>query len=189
MISEELGMFIDKARRVPLIGPLVDCDGEDHWESLQQTSVILILSTMPIWLGTIIIFALGDAGSPVTLRSAFYSTVFEGEFFTYCTALLAPIFWIALVDPPRARKFPSKVSHMVLIAVINTVAAAFFGLGIARQRLNAQVSFRFSVVLFVFSLVLLYLGTVYHISRISDAPAEFKKQEQEFSEGYGEHRP
>lgn len=181
-------MFKDKVRRFPLFGGLVDCDGEDHWESLQQTAVILTLSTMPIWLGTIIILGLGDTVSSATIKAAFYSTIFGGELFTYCTALLAPIFWIALVDPPRARKFPSKISHMVLIAVINTVAAAFFGLGIARQKVNPWMSFRFSVVLFLLSLVLLYLGTVYHISRTSDAPAEFKKQEQDFAEGYDEHQ-
>lgn len=181
-------MFKDKARRFPLFGGLADCDGEDHWESLQQTTVILTLSTMPIWLGTIIIVGLGDAISGATIKAAFYSTIFGGELFTYCTALLAPIFWIALVDPPRARKFPSKISHMVLIAVINTIAAAFFGLGIARQKQNPSMSFKFSIFLFVLSLILLYLGTVYHISRISDAPAEFKKQEQEFSEDLGEHR-
>jgi hypothetical protein len=181
-------MLRDRVRRFPLFGGLADCDGEDHWESLQQTSVILILSTMPIWLGTVIIVALADANSGVTLKAAFYSTIFGGELFTYCTALLAPIFWIALVDPPRARKFPSKISHMVLIAVINTIAAAFFGLGIARQKVNPGMSFKFSIFLFVLSLILLYLGTVYHINRTSDAPAEFKKQEQEFAEGYGEHR-
>jgi hypothetical protein len=181
-------MFKDKARRFPLIGGLVDCDGEDHGESLQQTTVILTLSTMPIWLGTVIIVGLGDAFSGAAFKDAFYSTIFGGELFTYCTALLAPIFWIALVDPPRARKFPSKISHMVLIAVINTIAAAFFGLGIARQRVNPGMSFRFSVFLFVLSLILLYLGTVYHISRTSDAPEEFKKQEQEFAKGYDEHR-
>jgi len=181
-------MFKDKVRRLPLFGGLVDCDGEDHWESLQQTTVILTLSTMPIWLGTFIIVALGDTVSGVAFKAAFYSTIFGGELFTYCTALLAPIFWFALVDPPRARKFPSKISHMVLIAVINTIAAAFFGLGIARQKVNPGMSFRFSVLLFVLSLILLYLGTVYHISRTSDAPAEFKKQEQQFSDELNQHR-
>jgi hypothetical protein len=179
--------FKDIGRRVPLIGGLVDCDGEDHWESLQQTAVILVLSTMPIWLGTIIILALGVPNSGVTWRMAFFSTIFDGELFTYCTALLAPIFWIALVDPPRAKRFPSKISHMLLIAVINTIAAAFFGLGIAKQKVNPNLSFKFSVFLFVVSLVLLYLGTVYHINRTSDdAPGEFKKQEQEFSQELNE---
>jgi hypothetical protein len=181
-------MYKDKLRRVPLFGGLIDCDGEDHWETLQQTTVILILSTMPIWLGTVIIVALGDSISRSAFKAAFYSTIFGGELFTYCTALLAPIFWIALVDPPRARKFPSKKSHMLLIGIVNTIAAAFFGLGIARQKVNPQFSFQFSVYLFVLSLLLLYLGTVYHTSIFSDAPAEFKKQEHEFSQDLNEHR-
>jgi len=175
-------------RRLPLFGGLADCSGEDHWYSIQQTVVVLTLSTMPIWLGTIIILGMESLITYDAFKSAFYSTIFGGELFTYCTALLAPIFWIALVDPPRARKFPSKISHMVLIAVINTIAAAFFGLGIAREKINAHFSFRFSVFLFFVSMVLLYLGTVYHISRTSDAPEEFKKQEQEFSQEVDERR-
>jgi hypothetical protein len=43
-----------------------------------------------------------------------------------------------------------------------------------------------SVVIFL-SLVLLYLGTLYHSNRLNAAEA-FKQDEQEFSQAYEEHR-
>jgi hypothetical protein len=176
------------AREVPLLGGLVDCDGPDHWEALGQTFVVLLLSTTPIWLATLIIYGMGTDLKYSALTKALGSTVAKGELFMYCTALLAPIFWIALVDPPLARKFPSKVSHMVFIVVIDVVAAVFFGLTIAGKQLNEVFTFEVSMYMFLFSIVLLYLGTVYHISRIADGTAEFKKQETDFTAAVREHR-
>jgi hypothetical protein len=181
-------MLRDLAKQFPIFGGLVDCSWQDHWESLGQTTVVLVLSTMPIWLGTIIVYATGDTTGYGGFRSAFYGTLGHGALFTYCTALLAPIFWIALVDPPGARVFPSKVSHMVVIVIIDVIAAVFFGLVIAGKKLDEQFTFRLSTWAFFSSLVLLYLGTLYHVHRMPDVPGEFRKQQEGFSAAYGEHR-
>jgi hypothetical protein len=122
------------------------------------------------------------------LRSAFYSTISNGELFMYCTALLAPMFWIALDDPPGAGVFPSKKSHMFLIGIINVVATGFFALGIAGKHLNPHVTFKISTYMFYVSLALLYLGTVYHVNRMPDGAEVFKEQEESFSAKVGKHR-
>ena len=181
-------MLQDKLRKIPIFGGLIDCSWQDHWDSFGQTTVVLLLSTMPIWLGTIIVYATGDITGSVGLKASFYGTLAHGALFTYCTTLLAPIFWIALVDPPGARVFPSKVSHMVVIAIIDAIAAVFYGLVTAGKRLNEGFTFSLSTWAFFASLVLLYLGTVYHASRMPDAAGQFRKQEDEFSSDYGEHR-
>jgi len=95
---------------------------------------------------------------------------------------------MALVDPPGADAFPSKISHMVLIGVIDLVAGAFFGLITAHTAVNPKFISTTSTWMFFVSLGLLYLGTVYHTSRLPDVPREFKKQENDFSAAYGEHR-
>lgn len=181
-------MLRDNVRQIPIFGGLMDCSWQDHWESLGQTTVVLLLSTMPIWLGTIIVYATGDIAGYAGFKASFYGTLAHGALFTYCTALLAPIFWIALVDPPGARVFPSKVSHMVVIAIIDAIAAVFYGLVTAGKKLNEGFTFTLSTWVFFGSLMLLYLGTVYHVHRMPDVPAEFKKQEDDFSSAYGEHR-
>ncbi len=106
----------------------------------------------------------------------------------YCTALLAPMFWIALDDPPGAGAFPSKKSHMFLIGIIDLIAAGFFAAGISGRHLNPQVTFTLSTYLFYISLTLLYLGTVYHINRMPDSAEVFRKQEETFSLRVKQHR-
>lgn len=179
----------NKARMFPLIGGLVDCDSADHWKAVQQTSVVLVLSTMPIWIGTIIVFAMGERSSLRAFGSAFLGMIWRTELFMLSTALLAPIFWVALKDPKGAREFPSKISHMILVTVINSIAAVFFGLATAGETLNHKITFRLSVTLFLASLALLYLGTVYNEHRMPDAPAVFRKQEEAFAEDLEAHRP
>jgi hypothetical protein len=90
--------FVDKATEVPIFGNLLECDAHDHWESLGQSTVLFVLSTMPIWLGTLIVYATGEKVGSVGFKIAFYSTINKGELFMYATAFLAPIFWIALTD-------------------------------------------------------------------------------------------
>jgi hypothetical protein len=142
---------------------------------------------MPIWLGTIIVYATGETTGYPGFKASFYGALAHGALFTYCTTLLAPIFWIALVDPPGARVFPSKVSHMVVIAIIDAIAAVFYGLVVAGKRINEGFTFTLSTWVFFASLALLYLGTVYHASRMPDAASEFRKQEDEFKTAYREH--
>lgn len=174
----------DYAREIPIFGGLVDCDGHDHWESLGQTTVLFVLSSMPIWLGALIVYATGDK----TFRLALLSTISRGELFMYATASLAPIFWIALADRPGVRVFPGKVSHIVLMVIISVIAAVFFGLLTAGTKLNQEFTLRLSALMFFTSLILLYLGILYHEHRIKDPAKMMKKEEEDFSAALGEHR-
>jgi hypothetical protein len=175
-------------KNLPLVGPLADCTWDDHWESLGQLTVVFGLSTAPIWLGALIVYGTGgDLGYPAFV-SALSSMVANGELFMYCTALLAPVFWMALFDPPGARAFPSKVPHMFLIAIIDLLAAMFFGLISAHSNVNPRFIVAASRFLFWASLILLYLGTVYHTSRLPEPSEEFRKQEDAFSSALNEHR-
>src|SRR5258708_21040805 len=104
-------------RRVPLFGPLVECDLRDHAETLGQTLIVLLLSTAPLWLGGLVIFGINSQDS-FTFGVALRRTVEHGELFMYGTAILAPMFWVALVDPPVTRVFPSRIINMVFLPVI-----------------------------------------------------------------------
>lgn len=185
MTKEE---FLDVAREVPILGGLIDCDGHDHWESLGQTTVLFVLSSMPIWLGTLIVYATGDKVGHGAVKTALLSTVGRGELFMYSTAFLAPIFWMALTDRPNMRVFPGKVSHIVLMVIISVIAAVFFGLQTAGNRLIQPFTFDLSVAMFVTSLVLLYLGILYHEHRIEPAPELMQKGEEGYARDYKRHR-
>lgn len=167
-------------REMPLFGGLVDCGLSDHWEAAQQLFVVLVFSTIPIWLGSFLVWITGEASGLPGLGEALRGSVENGELFIFSTTLLAPIFWIALIDPPGARIFPSKVSHMLFIGVVNLVAAGVFGIQKSGRPLNTNAALTISFWLFLFSLLLLYLGTVYHNSRLPDAAKEFKDNENDF---------
>ena len=175
-------------REIPLLGGLMDCDGRDHWESLSETTVLFILSSMPIWLGTLIVYATGNTVGCVGWKSALFSTVAKGELFMYSTAFLAPVFWIALKERPNARIFPGKVSHIVLMVIISVIAAVFFGLQTAGDRLNQRFTFFLSIAMFFTSLLLLYLGILYHQSVTNDPAVIMRENEEDFSTEYREHR-
>lgn len=180
--------FKDYAREIPVVGGLVDCNGQDHWEALGQTLVLFVLSTMPIWLGTLIVYATGSGRGWSGTESAFSSTINQGELFMYAAAFLAPVFWIALTDPPGAKIFPGKLSHIILMVIILVIAAVFFGLLTAGNRLNQWFTLKLSAILFFTSLILLYLGILYHEHRTKDAGALMKDEEEQFSAKYHEHR-
>jgi hypothetical protein len=97
--------YAQHLRKFPLFGGLIDCGLKDHWEATSQILITLILSTTPIWLATLLLDAMTDGAGYPAMKSAFLSTIANGELFMYCTALLAPMFWIALDDPPGAGAF------------------------------------------------------------------------------------
>jgi hypothetical protein len=180
--------FWNYMREIPVFGGLVDCDGHDHWESIGETTVLFILSSMPIWLGALIVYATSNKVGLVGWKLALFSTVANGELFMYSTAFLAPVFWIALKDRPSARVFPGKVSHIVLMVIISVIAAVFFGLHIAGSRLNERFALGLSIVMFFISLILLYLGILYHQSLTNDAATVMRENEESFSAEYRERR-
>lgn len=177
----------DVLRRVPLVGPLVDCTVEDHGETLPQVFITLLLSTAPFWLGAVILYAT-KWHTGLTFGNAFWSTVWDGELFMCSTSLLAPIFWMALKDPAGARSFPSKLSHIIAVLLIVIPASVFFALGLANNGLKEPFTFHLSVWLFWASVVLLYLSTAFHSSRLPDAPAAFRADEADFTANYRRHR-
>jgi hypothetical protein len=124
----------------------------------------------------------------LTIENAFWSTIWDGELFMCATSLLAPIFWMALEDPPGARTFPSRLSHMLIIVLVVALASVFFALGIANNHLKEPFTFHFSVAIFSISVALLYLSTAYHSSRLPNAPAVFREDEADFSAKYRRHR-
>ncbi len=52
--------FVQYLRRFPLLGGLVDCGLKDHWDAASQIFVTLTLSTTPIWLATLLLYAMAE---------------------------------------------------------------------------------------------------------------------------------
>lgn len=174
--------------KIPLIGGLVSCSLDDHWLAAQELFVTLIFSMFPILIGTVVVWVMKSSGVSLSIGGAFYSTIENGELLIYATVLLAPIVWMSLTDPPGAKLFPSKLSHMVSVLLVVAFSALVFGLQRAGQQIRTDLSFNISIWLFVGSMTLLYLATVYHNGRLPNAPSEFRKHESSFADDYRERR-
>jgi hypothetical protein len=119
---------------------------------------------------------------------AIYGNINNGELFLYATSLLGPIFYMSLIDPPGARQFPSRLSHMFVVLVISVLSAVAFGLQRAGQQLNPTIVYTASWILFVSALMLLYLATTFKNRRLPAGPEDFKQGEKDLSEKLKEHR-
>lgn len=173
--------------KLPLVGGLTTCTVNDHWRAVQEIFVTLIFAMFPVLIGTAVVWVMKSSGIPLGFKGAFYSTIESGELLIYATALLAPIVWMATTDPPGAKSFPSKLSHIMLVCCVLVVAAVVFGLQRTGQQIRTDVAFEISVWSFIGSIALLYLATVYHNGRIPNPPAEFRKDESSFVNEYKEH--
>ena len=172
-------------KEIPLIGGLVDCDFKDLWLAFQEVFINFTFSTVPIWIIAIFVSVTSDLG----FLQAVEKNVSNGELFLYTAAIIGPIFYMALYDPPGAKKFPNKLSHIFCIAIVILITAFFFGVQRSDQSLKGLDIYHISVFLFIFSWSLQYLATAYKNQRLPKISSElFKRQEKGFGEGYKGHR-
>ena len=159
----------------PVLGGLSYCGIAEHWKATQKVTFELIFATFPLSLGAIVIWLSGAAPG---LGRALEITLWNGDLYIYCTALLAPIFWVAIVEYPGDRHFPNKKALLTLIVIVNTIAALLFGFLRGGHSVVMQNVFFLSITLFCISLSLLYLGTVYHYSLTQDPAKEFQARRE-----------
>lgn len=175
--------FLQKFRDLPLLGPLADCRRRDHSETLKQTIITLIFTLAPIWWGGLVLFS----STEQNFWAACQTTYAHGEFLMLGTALLVPIFWTALEDPPGAKSFPSRLGLIVVVCLLELVGSGLYGIVLAGHVRQPFIS-RTSMFLFALSLAILYLGTAYHSSRLPNAGDEIRRGEDDFIRSYEEHR-
>lgn len=180
MSSHRLSRLV---RKIPLVSGLPDCTIADHRDAAIEFFLTLVWSTLPIWLGTLVVYVLKNAPAN-TWSGALYSNIGSGELFLYSTSALAPVFYMALHDKPGVGEFPSKKIHIAIVSVIMVICGAFFALLRANIELREQLLFHFSTYMYPAALILLYLATVYHHARHGNPAAEMRSQEERFSDRF-----
>lgn len=173
-------------RKLPLLGGLAHCRLSDHEDASKEFGVNFVFSTAPIWLGGLIIFALDQAQNKTffSLLIAMIGTVRGGELFMYSTAMVAPIVYLALKPEKGVPIFPGQMSHVVFITIVAIVSSAFFAIQRTGVWIDTNITFPLSVGLYILSLILLYLATVYKNYQLTGAPDEARGQTAEFVEEF-----
>jgi len=170
-------------RGLPVFGGLADARWRDHREAINEVGVNVLLSTLPIWLGAIFLFAAAKFQMP--LGEVIGRNIENGELFLYATAIVAPMYYFIFKDQEGDRKFPNAASFMTLSAVILAVGVC----GFAETRLSTVLGISFhwdertllniSLPLYLFSTGLVYLAHVYRNWRESGGAAVFTLQTQD----------
>jgi hypothetical protein len=177
-------------RHTPIVGRTLDCNPEEHWQTLRELIAGLFWSMLPIWVGTFATFVKGNAFDWAHFHAAFNGTVEGGELFIYAAAFLAPVFWFLHHHPPGAGEFPSSLAHAILTAIITVFAALSFEMQRSGQISDPRVIHRLAVWFFWAALLLIYLATLYHNHRLPGRlPDALRKGQDQFVEHYREHRP
>lgn len=179
--------FLGFFSKIPLIGHLTDTNTADHWTAVIELTPRLILSTLPFWLGSIVIYAT-DSAPDKRYLSILVSTVNQGELLIFCTSLLAPFFYMALHDPAGSRAFPSKLSHAIFVVVITVICSVLFSLRRAGVWVDLPFVLNTSFGLTLFSLFLIYLAMVYHRARLRDPGAVMRESQADFVDALAKHR-
>lgn len=151
-------------RKLPIFGALIDVRARNHAEAILEVAVNIGLSTMPVWLGAIIMLA--DKNTSNGWLDHVIINVYKGELFIYATALLGPLFYFIFKEYKEFPKFPSARFFMISSVLILAVSVALFAVQRTEafaEGLNLDRSYIFSLSwkVYLFSVCTVYLAYVY----------------------------
>jgi hypothetical protein len=177
-------------RGLPLVGGLVDARWRDHREAMKEVGVNILLSTAPIWLGCLFLVVARKFKMP--LDEVVIRNVENGELFLYATSIIAPLYYFIFKDQEGNQKFPNAGSFMLISALVLLVG----GCGFAVTRLGAVLGtkfpwdegtlFAFSLMLYLVSIIIVYLAHVYKNWRETGGSTAFSTETQDFVAAYNQ---
>ncbi len=178
-------------RRVPIVGRLVYCDFNDHWNTIGDVINYVVWAAMPFWLGALVLL-LTDSVTPKDFGlywQLLISTFDKGELLIFSTALLAPAFSAALTDPKNldAAPFPGKLSHATVVAILMVICAALYSVQRTNHNVDPDLLFRLSVTASIVSFFFFYLASLYTHNRVN-ASDKIRQDEASFADLYDTHR-
>ena len=179
-------------RSVPLIGPLGDARKSDVKEAFVEIAVAVLISTIPIWLGSLILLA--DTGKDTSFIENISQNVRDGELLLFCTTLTGPIFYFIFVQNKQMPNFPAARPLMLCVVVILIVSVALFTLQRAESlfgpggSINKDLIFDWSIIAFGIAIFISYLAACYRNFREGGAAAYQQSETAGFVDHYNEHR-
>jgi hypothetical protein len=174
-LSEIRSVFIRCIRHLPFISGLPDCKPYHYIDAAKEVIINFILSTSPLWLGSLIIFGI-DTTKPKTLGNygeVLIKSLGEGAMLIYATAAIAPMFYFALTKTRTNRDFPSRLSHIVFGLLIFMICAALFGVQQSGIKVDPNFVLPSSIIIYLTAILIIFIATVYRNWR--DASDEFIK--------------
>lgn len=172
-------------RMLPILGDTFEIGFESHKEALKEWVPTILFTLTPILAG--VFFGLASVDNKLSLYLLFQQEVSDGELFIYSATLLAPLHYFVL----KIEKFPSEQAFILTIMSIIAISAFAFGLirgdkYFEESFLDYDFLFSISVVLFFFSLIIVYYAFAYRngsVPSASDIRDIRQSEEQEILDG------
>ncbi len=125
----------------------------------------MLIAMSPMWLGACLLWI--KTNEKRDYFDILINSIQNGELMIYCTALLAPVFYITISDKHPIRFFPNKLSSVITAIAILMVTAAVYAHQRSGSLYKQELIFNLSVFLFFTSLLILFVTKVYNNSRFS----------------------
>ena len=183
--------------KLPLVGGLVEARRQDFSGAISEVSVNVLFSTLPIWLGPIIIWIMYFQEK--SLFGLLAENLAQGEFYIYATTMLSPLFYFLWQEVRGAKSFPSGLFISVASSIIVAVSAGLYGARKANVfifettnqgndttalQLNDAGYLQFSVMIYVITLIIVYVAHVYKNLRLSGAASITGNQTRNFVDDF-----
>lgn len=164
-------LFTSGWQRLPLVGHLVYCTRKNHKEASKDIFVTLLFSTATFWVSALILQAFA-ANSNAHYLSLLLKTADSGQLFIFAVSFMGPVFLLAGDDPPKAKNFPDRGLHFVILFVLSIIASCFYALQLSSREfpgiilLDTKFLMKASVVVAILAILLRYLTVVYRKNTI-----------------------
>jgi len=183
--------------KTPIFGTLLDARGQDFSEARTEVWLNVAASTIPIWFGPLLIYI--PLNQEHSLTSLVLRNLSNGEMYLYAVALLTPLCYLILKETKDAPSFPHRMSLGVVSGAIILLAAGLFAVGrvntfILEQYysgtdeppilLNDESFFIAALVIYGFSVVIVYTAYVYKNYHVSGGAASQRTDTHRFSEEF-----
>ncbi|MEM5461613.1 hypothetical protein VSR69_43650 [Paraburkholderia phytofirmans] len=146
--------------KIPLIGHLFECAWKDFWDSFIEYSNSLLWSTMPFWLGAIILFVQEQNGVK-TFLDTFTGTFRNGELLVFTIGTVTPITYMTWFEDPK-RRFPHRLALGTVAVILIVLCASFFALQKGKVPTKSDYIYLTSLGFACVAIFLRYIAIVYN---------------------------
>ncbi|MDF2817158.1 MAG: hypothetical protein K0S73_1098 [Stenotrophomonas rhizophila] len=190
MAGKLLHWFQNFWQRLPLVGYLVYCTRKNHAEAMRELFVTLLFSTTTFWISALILQAfMQNAG--MNYFAIIKTTANAGQLFIFAVSFMGPVFLLAGDDPPKAKNFPNRGLHFIVLFVLAIIASCFYALQLGAKQfpgsmmLDSHFLMNTSMVIAALAIALRYLTVVYRKNTLYfDPNVEMVERTTEFADQF-----
>ena len=189
---ERLMRFVHRLKSMfpllPIIGPLADCTLRAHGAAFKEFALSFIFSTSTFW-ATVATLRVVPAYRGTPLSDLVSMSFASGGLLIFCVGFVGSIIMTVAEDPGKAKIFPGRAWHIVIVVVIGLLAALYAGLIKISEIypdskiINTLAIIHISVWMAFVVSALRYLALVYRHQTFSPGD-EIKGRENNFTRGF-----